>query len=124
MASSSMNKDEQMLKRSKKEILKRLLVYLKPHETKTAIVILLMIFVMLSSIINPYLLQISIDEYVVVKNIKGLFIIGVVLVVINFVAFILSRIRWRIISEITNTILVDIRKELYSHIQDLSFEFF
>ena len=124
MSSNSMNKDEQTLKRSKTEILKRLFIYLKPHKRKTIIVVILMIFVMLCSIVNPYLLQIAIDEHVANKNINGLLIIGLVLVVINSIAWILSRIRWIVISEITNTILVDIRRELYSHIQELSFDFF
>lgn len=124
MSSNSMNKDEQTLKRSKTEILKRLFIYLKPHKRKTIIVVILMIFVMLCSIVNPYLLQIAIDEHVANKNINGLLMIGLVLVVINSIAWILSRIRWIVISEITNTILVDIRRELYSHIQELSFDFF
>ena len=124
MSSNSMNKDEQTLKRSKTEILRRLFIYLKPHKRKTIIVVILMIFVMLCSIVNPYLLQIAIDEHVANKNINGLLMIGLVLVVINSIAWILSRIRWIVISEITNTILVNIRKELYSHIQELSFDFF
>ena len=124
MGSNAINKDEQTLKRSKIEIIERLFVYLKPHKSKTIIVILLMIFVMMCSIINPYLLQIAIDDYVGNKNVNGLLGIGVILVIINIFAWILSRIRWRMISEVTNTVLVDIRKELYSHIQSLSFDFF
>ena len=124
MESNSINKDEQTLKRSKIEIIKRLFIYLKPHKAKTAIVILLMIFVMMCSIINPYLLQIAIDKHVENRNIKGLLVIGIVLLILNAFAWILSKIRWKMISEVTNTVLVDIRKELYSHIQDLSFDFF
>lgn len=124
MESNSINKDEQTLKRSKIEIIKRLFIYLKPHKAKTAIVILLMIFVMMCSIINPYLLQIAIDNHVENRNIKGLLVIGIVLLILNAFAWILSKIRWKMISEVTNTVLVDIRKELYSHIQDLSFDFF
>lgn len=124
MASNAINKDEQTLKRSKVEIIKRLSIYLKPHKVKTIVVILLMIFVMMCSIINPYLLQIAIDNHVENKNIKGLLIIGLILLSLNAFAWVLSRIRWKMISEFTNTVLVDIRKELYSHIQELSFDFF
>lgn len=124
MGSNSINKDEQTLKRSKVEIVRRLSIYLKPHKAKTIIVILLMIFVMMCSILNPYLLQIAIDNHVEDKNIKGLLVIGLILISLNAFAWILSRIRWKMISEITNTVLVDIRKELYSHIQELSFDFF
>ena len=41
MGSNSINKDEQTLKRSKVEIVRRLSIYLKPHKAKTVIVILL-----------------------------------------------------------------------------------
>lgn len=124
MGSNSIDRDEQTLKRSKKEILKRLFVYLKPHKAKSIIVVILMVFVMLSGILNPYLLQIAIDTHVANNNIKGIIGIGFILVAINLVAWFLSKIRWKMISEITNTILVDIRKELYAHIQTLSFDFF
>lgn len=124
MGSNLINKDEETLKRSKIEIIKRLFIYLKPHKTKTIIVIFLMISVMMCSIINPYLLQIAIDSHIGSNNIKGLIVIGVIIVCINAFAWFLSRIRWKMISEITNTVLVDIRNELYSHIQDLSFDFF
>lgn len=124
MGSNSINKDEQTLKRSKVEIVRRLSIYLKPHKAKTVIVILLMIFVMMCSIINPYLLQIAIDNHVENKNVKGLLLIGLILLSLNAFAWILSRIRWKMISEVTNTVLLDIRKELYSHIQNLSFDFF
>ena len=83
MGSNAINKDEQTLKRSKIEIIERLFVYLKPHKSKNIIVILLMIFVMMCSIINPYLLQIAIDDYVGNKNVNGLLGIGVILVIIN-----------------------------------------
>lgn len=124
MGSNSINKDEQTLKRSKVEIVRRLSIYLKPHKAKTVIVILLMIFVMMCSIINPYLLQIAIDNHVENENVKGLLLIGLILLSLNAFAWILSRIRWKMISEVTNTVLLDIRKELYSHIQNLSFDFF
>lgn len=83
-----------------------------------------MIFVMMCSIINPYLLQIAIDNHVENENVKGLLLIGLILLSLNAFAWILSRIRWKMISEVTNTVLLDIRKELYSHIQNLSFDFF
>ncbi|MGG7143333.1 ABC transporter ATP-binding protein [Clostridium nigeriense] len=112
------------MRRSKSEITLKLLEYLKPYKLKSFIVILLMIFVMISGIVNPLLLEVAIDNYVVNKDIKGLFIIGVALIVLNLIAWVLSKIRWTMITSITNNILVNIRHELYSHIQYLSFDFF
>lgn len=117
-------KDEEVIRRSKSEITVKLLEYLKPYKFKSFIVILLMIFVMISSIVNPLLLKIAIDNYVVNKDVKGLILIGIILIVLNLFAWALSKIRWNMITSITNNILVNIRHELYSHIQYLSFDFF
>lgn len=124
MENNSIKKDEEVIRRSKSEITFKLLEYLKPYKLKSFIVILLMILVMISGIVNPLLLEIAIDNYVVNKNVNGLIIIGVALIVLNLLAWILSKIRWTMITSITNNILVNIRHELYSHIQYLSFDFF
>ena len=124
MESNLINKDEEVIRRSKSEIVLKLLEYLKPYKLKSFIVILLMIIVMICGIINPLLLEIAIDNYVVNKNVNGLMVIGVVLIIVNLIAWILSKIRWTMITSVTNNILVNIRHELYSHIQYLSFDFF
>jgi len=124
LENNSIKKDEEVMRRSKSEITLKLLEYLRPYKLKSFIVILLMIFVMISGIVNPLLLEVAIDNYVVNKDIKGLFFIGVALIVLNLIAWVLSKIRWTMITSITNNILVNIRHELYSHIQYLSFDFF
>ena len=124
MENNSIKKDEEVIRRSKSEITIKLFKYLKPYKLKSFIVIVLMILVMISGIVNPLLLELAIDDYVVNKNVSGLFIIGGALVALNLLAWILSKIRWTLITSITNNILVNIRHELYSHIQYLSFDFF
>ena len=121
---NNIEKDEEIVRRSKKEIIIRLMAYLKPYKAKSMIVILLMILVMLCNVVNPYLLQQAIDVYVVNKDINGILLIGGLLLIINIFAWIASKIRWTMISKITNNILVNIRHELYEHIQKLSFDFF
>ncbi|MBU3131259.1 ABC transporter ATP-binding protein/permease [Clostridium gasigenes] len=124
MGKNTMNSDEKITRRSKGELIKRLSVYLKPYKLKSIVVIFLMLFVILCGVINPYLLKIAIDSNVANNDIRGLLKIGFLLVVINLISWVISRIRWKMISEITNNILVNIRHELYSHIQKLSFDFF
>ena len=121
---NNIEKDEEIVRRSKKEIIIRLMSYLKPYKAKSMIVILLMILVMLCNVVNPYLLQQAIDVHVVKKDINGILLIGGLLLIINIFAWIASKIRWTMISKITNNILVNIRHELYEHIQKLSFDFF
>ncbi|MET3194600.1 ABC transporter ATP-binding protein [Gottfriedia sp. OAE603] len=124
MAQNTINRDEDQLNRSKVEIILRLGTYLQPYKFKTFIVICLMLFVMIVGILNPYLLKVAIDTNIKNNDVKGLMVIGGVLLVLNYLAMMSSRIRWTMISSVTNNILVNIRHELYTHIQKLSFTFF
>ncbi|PGS49959.1 ABC transporter ATP-binding protein [Bacillus sp. AFS041924] len=124
MAQNTVNRDEDQLNRSKTELILRLGTYLKPYKLKTFAVICLMLFVMVIGILNPYLLKVAIDTNIKNHDVKGLVLIGVVLLALNSLAMIASKVRWTMISSVTNNILVNIRHELYTHIQKLSFTFF
>ncbi|MGL5354063.1 MAG: ABC transporter ATP-binding protein, partial [Clostridium sp.] len=124
MSKNKMEIDEKVTSRSKSELIKRLFAYLKPYKLKATIIVFLMIFVILCSIINPYLLKVAIDNNVANNNIKGLILMGGILIIINLASWGVSRLRWIMISDVTNNILVNIRHELYCHIQELSFDFF
>jgi ATP-binding cassette subfamily B protein len=124
MAKNTVSRDEEGMLRSKTELTIRLLQYLKPYKLKAFIVIILLLFVMVCGIINPYLLKIAIDSYIGDSNFKGLMFIGALLLTLNILSMIASKIRIVMMSAITNNILVNIRHELYTHIQKLSFSFF
>lgn len=124
MARNSVKADEDLGNHSNIEIIFRLLTYLKPYTFKVIIVLLLMIFVMICTVINPYLLKICIDDFIVKSNLEGLLILAVVMVAYNFIAMVASTIRMNMMASVTNTILIDIRQELYTHIQKLTFSFF
>nr|WP_330377549.1 ABC transporter ATP-binding protein [Cellulosilyticum ruminicola] len=113
-----------MATHSTPKLVRRLMVYLKPYTLQTVLAISLLIITMLCSVINPYLLKIAIDTYIANNNLKGLFVIGGILLGLNLTSWIISYFRIEIISKITNEILITIRHEFYSHIQTLSFDFF
>lgn len=110
--------------RSKKEIVFRLFSYLKDYKKESVISIILMGLITISNNLNPYLMKIAIDNNIKNKDIKGLVYIGLFLVVVNIFTLIFLKIKWKVISYITNSILVNIRMELYKHIQKLPFNFF
>lgn len=124
MAKNTTMQDEDLKKHSNTEIIIRLFSYLKPFRKKVVVVILLMIFVMIISLLNPYLLKLSIDKYIEAKSFKGLMVLGILMIAFNLASMIASRLRIGIMAGITNKILLNIRQELYTHIQRLSFQFF
>lgn len=115
---------ENEISRSKKEIVFRLFHYLKDYKKEAIISIILMGLITISNNLNPYLMKIAIDNNIKNKDIKGLIYIGLFLVIINILTLIFSKIKWKIVSYATNNILVNIRMELYTHIQKLPFSFF
>ena len=124
MAKNTVKQDEDIKKHSHTEIIYRLSKYLKPFKLKVFIVVLLLVFVMICGILNPYLLEKAIDVNIKQKDINGLLIIGVLMLVLNYLALLASRVRIKMMASVTNTILINIRHELYTHIQKLSFSFF
>lgn len=124
MAKNSINQDEKITSRSNSEIFLRLIKYLKPFRAKVFFIIFLMIIIMISGLLTPYLLKISIDKFIGAKNIKGLIMTTSAVIIINFIGMLSSRISIIEMSKITNKILLNIRQELYNHIQKLSFAFF
>ncbi len=124
MARNSIKQDEELKTRSNLEILIRLFKYLGPFLGKVTIVMLLLLFVMVCNLLNPYLLKTAIDKFIDQGNIKGLIFIGAGMVGMNLLSMLASRGRIKMMAGITNKILLTIRQELYSHIQKLSFSFF
>ena len=120
MPRNTTSKDEDTLKTSKSTLIKRLISYMKPFKLKITGVIILMIIVMGINLVNPYLLKEAIDTHVTNKNYNGFLIIGIFFSVLNVLSMFLSRIRINILSEVSNKIVLNIRQELYTHIQKLS----
>ncbi|MDD7794999.1 ABC transporter ATP-binding protein [Clostridium sp. 'White wine YQ'] len=124
MSINSIKQDEMILTLPRTRVLKRLFSYLKPYGLKVFIVILLLIFVMVVGLVNPYFLKISIDKYIGNSDYNGLMILALLFIVLNVASMIASRFRILIMSSVTNNALVSIRNDLYTHIQKLGFAFF
>ncbi|MGJ7045336.1 ABC transporter ATP-binding protein [Thermoanaerobacterium thermosulfurigenes] len=124
MAKNMVKQDEDLRRMSNFVILKRLFSYLGRYKFKVFVVIMFLIFEMTVSLINPVLMKTAIDKNIRNGDINGLFIIGILMVSLNFLAMMASRTRIVKMASVTNDILLNIRHELYSHIQKLSFSFF
>lgn len=124
MAKTAIRNDEEISVHSNFQIIKRLLKYLLPYKLQILTVLLLLIFVMITGVLNPYFLQLSVDKYIAEKNLTGLYTIAIVMLIYNFAAMLASILRTNMMGRITNQILVEIRQELYAHIQKLTFSFF
>ncbi len=124
MAVNSYREDEQMESTSKKQIIKRLFSYLKNYKLAVLGVLACMAVTVVIKLVNPLLIESAIDDHIAKNDLEGLLIIGLVALVINLIYLIMVKVRMYTMSKISNKILLNIRQELYEHIQKLSFAFF
>lgn len=76
------------------------------------------------SLINPLMIEAAIDVYIAGRDMNGLAKLAVFAAALNIIFIIMVKIRMYVMAKISNQILLDIRQELYEHIQTLSFSFF
>ena len=124
MARNTFREDETLKKSVNKKTVARLLAYLKPHWKAIAWTLVCMAVVVVCALLNPIMMKVAIDDYIEDSNLKGLYIIGILALLLNLASMIASKYRVYIMSKTTNKILLTIRQELYNHIQTLSFSFF
>ncbi len=124
MAANSFREDEKMSNTDRRKIFLRLVRYLKPHIGEIIPVLISLLITVLISLVSPLLIEYAIDVHVANKNVKGLLTISLTIVVLGIVYISFVKLRMYLMNKVANKILLDIRQELYEHIQTLSFTFF
>ncbi len=124
MSINAIKDDEQMSLVSKRATMARLFRYLLTYRITIVFVILIMLLTVSISIINPLLVERAIDVHIANKDIKSLLVLIAIALGLNLIFVILIKIRMYIMAKMSNDVLLRIRQELYTHIQNLSFNFF
>ncbi len=124
MAVNSYKEDEQTSSAKKSVTLLRLFSYLLSYKKEIVIVLLIMGFCVFVALLNPLIVESAIDDYIAVKNFKGLCFLILFAAIINIVMILLVKLRMYIMAKVCNEVLLTIRQELYTHIQTLDFHFF
>lgn len=108
----------------KKETLIRLYRYLLVYKKEIVVVLLIMAGTIAISMSAPIMMELAVDVYVANQDMAGLMRILVIALFLFLVFLAGTKVRMYIMSDISNRVLVNIREELYGHIQTLSFHFF
>lgn len=124
MAVNSFREDEKLQNENKSKIISRLFSYLKNYKLGVLGVLLCMGITIAIKLVNPLLIESAIDDYIAVNDYTGLYKIGIIAIIINVIYIMMVKVRMYVMSLISNKILLEIRQELYIHIQKLSFSFF
>lgn len=116
--------DEEQKEVLKKDTLIRLFKYLLVFKKQISVVLLIMAGTIAISMATPIMMEYAINVCVSSGDVKGLLKLGA-LAVVMFLFFLAgTKIRMYIMSDVSNQVLLNIRDELYRHIQTLSFGFF
>ena len=124
MARNKFNVDEELETPFNMAHLKRLLVYVKPFKTQIMITVIIMLIASGANLIGPYLIKQAIDKEIPSKNIAGLAILAGIYLVALIITGICMKFRIRMMSRIGHSVIKNIRKDLFTHLQNLSFSFF
>lgn len=104
--------------------LKRLLGYLKPFKKKVVSTVLLMLTASILALLGPFLVKVAIDTMIPNKDIPGLALLGLIYLATLILNTIFMKYRIRTMTFIGQSVLHDIRKDLFVHLQKLPFSFY
>lgn len=124
MAFNKSSTDETRTNTSKKATIKRALAYMSQYKGKTLIVILMMIISSCITVALPLLIENAIDVQVARGSKAGLARVVEIGIALALVWTILSVIRVRIMTKVTNSVVLQVRTEAFAHLQTLSLHYF
>jgi ATP-binding cassette subfamily B multidrug efflux pump len=104
--------------------LKRIFKYVKPYKKKMAITLLFMILTTSASLLGPYLIKDALDNRIPQNDISGLILLSVLFTLTLAVIAVCSRFRIDLINDIGQSIIRDIRLDLFTHLQTLPFSYY
>lgn len=104
--------------------LKRMFAYLKPYRKKIFVTVLIMLIASGANLIGPYLIKKAIDESIPKKDVAGLLALAGIYLIALIMTGICMKYRIRMMSQIGHSVVLHIRKDLFTHLQKLSFSFY
>lgn len=124
MARNKYDIDEELQATFNLEQLKRLFHYIAPYKDKIFPCMFFMVVSSILSLLIPYLTTVAIDKCIPGKNIAGLFLIaGAIIIILVCIAFIMKG-RMITMGKVGQSIIVDLRKDLFMHLQTLPFSYY
>ncbi|MEQ8324567.1 MAG: ABC transporter ATP-binding protein [Vicingaceae bacterium] len=105
-------------------LLKRTFTFTRPYKKTVAITAVLIIFVALLSPLRPYLIQLAIDKYVMVGDMKGLRTMVLILISVLITEAVLQFYQTYLANWLGQTVIKDMRLKVYSKIMGFKTQYF
>jgi ATP-binding cassette subfamily B protein len=124
MARNKYDVDEELDTPFNRQHMKRLLGYVQPYKKRMMMAVGLMLVSSIAGMATPYLLSVGIDVFIPQKNISGLVLLAFVLLVTLIITALCFRHRLVIMSDVGQSIIRDIRSDIFRKLQKLPFEYY
>lgn len=98
--------------------------YIKKYLKKMVVAFILSAIGGATALLSPMISKIALDQAIPQKDTKFLFALCGLLVVLFVISIIFTTIRSRIMVNVSQDIIYDIRKDLFAHMQKLSFQYY
>ena len=105
-------------------LMKRLLVYIRPYKWRVIAAITIMLAIAGLQILTPWLIKIAIDEYVSKRDLIGLYKIAVYYLLVLLAELVLSYLQVYIMQMTGQRIMYDMRVQIFQHLQNLELKYY
>ena len=99
-------------------------VYVKKYVKRMVLALFISALAAVTGLLNPVIVQKALDEAIPQKDKKMLVGLVILLAVTYIVSIVFSTIRSRIMTVVGQSIIFDIRKDLFAHLQKLPFQYY
>ena len=103
---------------------KRLLRYVKPFKRQIIFTVLVMLMCSVANFTGPYLVQIALDKAIPNSNIPQLILLTLIYVATLLISAICLKFRIRNTAVVGQSIIQNLRRDLFSHLQLLPFDYY
>jgi len=110
--------------RDPRNALIRLLPYLSPYKVLMIIVFVCVVIYTLLGLVGPFLMGVAIDRYIIPKQLAGLAMISLVMLVTYAFNNLFQAIAGWLMAGVSQRALKDMRRDLFTHLQRLPISFF
>ena len=124
MARNKYDIDEVMEDKFDLNQLKRVFQYVKPYRSQLAFALFLMLSSSALTMLFPLFISEIMDTYIPEKNIRAIVIITLLSLVIVLYTCVCIRLKIRITSRIGQTIVHQLRSDIFCHLQELPFSYY
>lgn len=121
---NNFHEEEALGKAFDAKLMKRLLKYAKPYATLISICFLLLFLITIADLARPYLIKVSIDDYIAVGNKEGLKNISLIFLLTIIAGFLFNYLQVYLLFYTGQKIIYNMRQELFSHLLRLPLSFF